>query len=101
MFSTFSVYFNIIFVTIPLQLDDTKPRSLSAAVPNTYKHSTGTVIFLPYFLKKDGANPYLRRLEWIVWREVNINQENPARKWAISRAHDCSLPVKNVPSCRS
>jgi len=43
----------------------------------------------------------LRRLEWIVWGEVNVHQENTTGKWAIGRTHDCSLPMKNILSSRS
>lgn len=43
----------------------------------------------------------LRRLEWIVGREVYGEEEDTSRIWAITGSHDSRLPVKEIIADRS
>lgn len=44
---------------------------------------------------------YLRRLERIIWGEMNRHKKNTTRKRAVGRAHYGSLPMKHILTNRS
>jgi hypothetical protein len=52
-----------------------------------------------YGLRNDKS--YLRRLERIIWREMDIDQKYPTRERAVSRSHYRSLPMEHIFPSRS
>lgn len=57
---------------------------------------TDTAVRVDVGVIDSGSEIDLRRLEWVVGREMNGQEEDTSRVWRVTRTHNCCLPVKQI-----